>query len=212
NGLTNTTWDPNATYNSKQAATEEQLKSVSDVVQNANKGWNVKSDSNLAATQVKPTDTVDIGLATGESNLKSTAVNDGKGTTTIDFSLSKDLNIDTVTAGTGTNKTVLSQTGVNIDNGTTQTQLEAGKVVVKNTANTLALDADKGTLEGLSNKDISSADFATQGRAATEEQLKQIQTGLTDTGFGLTAADGNSVQKKLGQTVDVVGADSNITT
>ncbi|MCH7297412.1 hypothetical protein MMO41_19115, partial [Acinetobacter sp. ANC 5442] len=30
--------------------------------------------------------------------------------------------------------------------------------------------------------------------------------------FGLTAADGNSVQKKLGQTVDVVGADSNITT
>ncbi|MCI3880248.1 YadA-like family protein, partial [Acinetobacter genomosp. 16BJ] len=212
NGLTNTTWDPNATYNSKQAATEEQLKSVSDVAQNANKGWNVKSDSNLAATQVKPTDTVDIGLATGETNLKSTAVNDGKGTTTIDFSLSKDLNIDTVTAGTGTNKTVLSQTGVNIDNGTTQTQLEAGKVVVKNTANTLTLDAGKGTLEGLSNKDISSADFATQGRAATEEQLKQIQTGLTDSGFGLTAADGNSVQKKLGQTVDVVGADSNITT
>ncbi|ENX56679.1 hypothetical protein F902_03034, partial [Acinetobacter higginsii] len=174
-----------------------------DVAQNANKGWNVKSDSNLAATQVKPTDTVDIGLATGETNLKSTAVNDGKGTTTIDFSLSKDLNIDTVTAGTGTNKTVLSQTGVNIDNGTTQTQLEAGKVVVKNTANTLTLDAGKGTLEGLSNKDISSADFATQGRAATEEQLKQIQTGLTDSGFGLTAADGNSVQKKLGQTVDV---------
>ncbi|EOR06044.1 hypothetical protein F896_02502, partial [Acinetobacter genomosp. 15BJ] len=27
NGLTNTTWDPNTTYNSKQAATEEQLKS-----------------------------------------------------------------------------------------------------------------------------------------------------------------------------------------
>ncbi|NNP75137.1 hypothetical protein A7P54_01740 [Acinetobacter sp. Ac_3412] len=212
NGLTNTTWDPNATYNSKQAATEEQLKSVSDVAQNANKGWNVKSDSSLAATQVKPTDTVDIGLATGESNLKSTAVNDGKGTTTIDFSLSKDLNIDTVTAGTGSNKTVLSQTGVTIDNGTTQTQLEAGKVVVKNTANTLTLDAGKGTLEGLSNKDISGADFATQGRAATEEQLKQIQTGLTDSGFGLTAADGNSVQKKLGQTVDVVGADSNITT
>ncbi|MDU3124056.1 MAG: hypothetical protein E6710_17395, partial [Acinetobacter baumannii] len=33
-GLTNTTWDPNATYNQKQAATEEQLKSVSDVAQN----------------------------------------------------------------------------------------------------------------------------------------------------------------------------------
>ncbi len=212
NGLSNTTWDPNGIYNSQQAATEEQLKAVSDVAQNANQGWNVKSDSNLASTQVKPTDTVDIGLATGESNLKATAVNDGNGTTTIDFSLNRDLDIDTVTAGTGSNKTVLSQTGVNIDNGTTQTQLQAGKLVVNNTANTITLDASKGTLEGLTNKDTNSADFATQGRAATEEQLKQIQTGLTDSGFGLTAADGNAVQKKLGETVEVVGADSNITT
>jgi hypothetical protein len=147
-GLSNTTWDPNGIYNSKQAATEEQLKSVSDVAQNANQGWNVKSDNNLASTQVKPTDTVDIGLSTGENNLKATAVNDGKGTTTIDFSLNRDLDIDTVTAGTGSNKTVLSQTGVNIDNGTTQTQLQAGKLVVKNTANTVTLDASKGTLEG----------------------------------------------------------------
>ncbi len=174
NGLSNTTWDPNGIYNSQQAATEEQLKAVSDVAQNANQGWNVKSDSNLASTQVKPTDTVDIGLATGESNLKATAVNDGNGTTTIDFSLNRDLDIDTVTAGTGSNKTVLSQTGVNIDNGTTQTQLQAGKLVVNNTANTITLDASKGTLEGLTNKDTNSADFATQGRAATEEQLKQI--------------------------------------
>jgi hypothetical protein len=68
-GLTNTAWDPNATYNQKQAATEEQLKSVSDVAQNANKGWNVKSDSTLASTQVKPEDTVDIGLANDEKNL-----------------------------------------------------------------------------------------------------------------------------------------------
>ncbi|MEN4984607.1 ESPR-type extended signal peptide-containing protein, partial [Acinetobacter modestus] len=211
-GLSNTTWDPNGIYNSKQAATEEQLKSVSDVAQNANQGWNVKSDNSLASTQVKPTDTVDIGLSTGENNLKATAVNDGKGTTTIDFSLNRDLDIDTVTAGTGSNKTILSQTGVNIDNGTTQTQLQAGKLVVKNTANTVTLDASKGTLEGLTNKDTNSADFATQGRAATEEQLKQIQTGLTDSGFGLTAADGNAVQKKLGETVEVVGADSNITT
>ncbi|UPK77247.1 ESPR-type extended signal peptide-containing protein [Actinobacillus pleuropneumoniae] len=38
-GLTNTTWDPNTTYTGGQAATQEQLKSVSDVVQN---GWNIR--------------------------------------------------------------------------------------------------------------------------------------------------------------------------
>ncbi|ENX49256.1 hypothetical protein F943_01652 [Acinetobacter ursingii NIPH 706] len=97
-GLTNTAWDPNATYNQKQAATEEQLKSVSDVAQNANKGWNVKSDSTLASTQVKPEDTVDIGLANDEKNLKVAAIN-SNGTTTIDFSLSKDLLLDSVNAG-----------------------------------------------------------------------------------------------------------------
>ncbi|MFW2153944.1 hypothetical protein ACG94Q_22340, partial [Acinetobacter gyllenbergii] len=42
--------------------------------------------------------------------------------------------------------------------------------------------------------------------------LKTIQTGLTDSGFGLKAADSNTVNKKLGETIDIVGADSNITT
>ena len=97
-GLTNTTWDPNATYNQKQAATEEQLKSVSDVAQNANKGWNIKSDSTLNSTQVKPGDTVDVGLENGENNLKVAATN-SNGTTTIDFSLSKDLLLNSVNAG-----------------------------------------------------------------------------------------------------------------
>ena len=106
-GLTNTTWDPNATYNQKQAATEEQLKSVSDVAQNANKGWNVKSDSTLASTQVKPEDTVDIGLANDEKNLKVAATN-SNGTTTIDFSLSKDLLLDSVNAG----GTVIDKSGL----------------------------------------------------------------------------------------------------
>ncbi|MCU4413959.1 YadA-like family protein [Acinetobacter sp. WU_MDCI_Axc73] len=106
-GLSNTTWDPNATYNQKQAATEEQLKSVSDVAQNANQGWNVKSDSTLASTQVKPADTVDIGLANGENNLKVAATN-SNGTTTIDFSLNRDLLLDSVNAG----GTVIDNTGL----------------------------------------------------------------------------------------------------
>lgn len=211
-GLSNTTWDPNANYNQKQAATEEQLKQVSDVAQNANKGWNVKTDAILGTTQVKPGDTVDVGLATGETNLNVSAKNDSNGTTTIDFSLNKDLNIDSVTAGTATDSTVLNKDGITVQDGSTQSVISSGVISVKNTVNHVVLDANKGTLEGLTNKTTSGNDFATTGRAATEEQLKEIQTGLNDAGFALTAQDGNTVNKKLGESVDVIGADSNIST
>ena len=43
-GLSNTTWDPTGTYDDGRAATEEQLKKVSEVAQNANKGWNVTTN------------------------------------------------------------------------------------------------------------------------------------------------------------------------
>ncbi|MCP5972898.1 hypothetical protein NL361_29080, partial [Klebsiella pneumoniae] len=36
------------------------------------------------------------------------------------------------------------------------------------------IDSTTNTIKGLSNKDLTAADFATQGRAATEEQLQQV--------------------------------------
>ncbi|WP_228155156.1 hypothetical protein, partial [Acinetobacter ursingii] len=87
-GLTNTAWDPNATYNQKQAATEEQLKSVSDVTQNANKGWTDKSDSTLASTQVKPKENVDNGQSNKEKKLKGVRLHSDV-TTTFFFFLVK---------------------------------------------------------------------------------------------------------------------------
>ncbi|QLD63830.1 YadA-like family protein [Acinetobacter sp. MYb10] len=182
------------------------------MAQNANQGWNIKTDAILGTTQVKPGDTVDVGLATGETNLNVSAKNDSNGTTTIDFSLNKDLNIDSVTAGTATDSTVLNKDGMTVQDGSTQSVISSGVISVKNTVNQVVLDANKGTLEGLTNKTTSGKDFATTGRAATEEQLKEIQTGLNDAGFALTAQDGNTVNKKLGESVDVIGADSNIST
>ncbi|WP_370427244.1 ESPR-type extended signal peptide-containing protein [Actinobacillus pleuropneumoniae] len=44
-GLNNLTWDPNATYEGGKAATQEQLKLVSDEVQ---KGWNVQTNNDTA--------------------------------------------------------------------------------------------------------------------------------------------------------------------
>ncbi len=71
------------------------------------------------------------------------------------------------------------------------------------------------SITGLTNTTITSADFATKGRAATEEQLKQAMSSVTTVtsggGFGLTADDGKSVKADLGQTVSVKGS-SNITT
>ena len=54
------------------------------------------------------------------------------------------------------------------------------------------------------------------GRAATEDQLAAVSQSIIDPGngggFGLTAEDGQSVKKKLGATVDVVGDGKNIST
>ena len=44
----------------------------------------------------------------------------------------------------------------------------------KVTVGNVVIDKSTNTISGLSNKDLTAADFATQGRAATEEQLKQV--------------------------------------
>ena len=48
--------------------------------------------------------------------------------------------------------------------------------------------------------------------AVNGSQLYQTVNNLTTKGFGLTAQDGNSVKKPLGETVEVVGKDDNIST
>lgn len=72
------------------------------------------------------------------------------------------------------------------------------------------------SITGLTNKTLTDSDFATKGRAATEEQLKAAMGSASGGGFGLTA-DGddqvNSPKAKadLGGTIGIHG-DSNITT
>ena len=76
------------------------------------------------------------------------------------------------------------------------------------------------SITGLKNTTITSADFATKGRAATEEQLKAAMGSVTNVsnggGFGLTADKANTsgksdVKQNLGGTIGIHG-DSNITT
>jgi len=66
----------------------------------------------------------------------------------------------------------------------------------------------KGDIIGLQNRDTNADDFATVGRAATEEQLKLAMDGTTNKGLNFTGDTGGTIQKKLGETVTIYGGAS----
>lgn len=124
---------------------------------------------------------------------------------------------DTGTVSQGLNSTLKISGGVS-----NTTDLSDGKNVgVVASSDGLAIKlakdlTDIDSITGLKNTTIG-PDFATQGRAATEEQLKLMQSSITQSaqggGFGLTAdGDGTKAAKAdLGSTIGIHG-DSNITT
>lgn len=132
-------------------------------------------------------------------------------------------------AGDGAENTVswsLNNT-LKLSGGADITKLSDGNIgVVKNTAGDgLEIKLAKNltgieSITGLTNTTITSSDFATKGRAVTEEQLVLMKGSLTDSakggGFGLTADNANAsgtsdAKQNLGGTIGVHG-DSNITT
>ena len=77
--------------------------------------------------------------------------------------------------------------------------------------NTIKLDGKAGDVTGLTNKTLDSADFATKGRAATEEQLKLVQqeAAKKSTEKVQAKADANNIAKvapKAGDTFGAAGA------
>ena len=78
----------------------------------------------------------------------------------------------------------------------------------------ISIDKDAGVNAGdkkISN--VKAGDVSeTSKDAVNGSQLYQTINNLTTKGFGLTAQDGNSVKKPLGETVEVVGKDDNIST
>ena len=77
--------------------------------------------------------------------------------------------------------------------------------------NTIKLDGKTGDITGLTNKTLDSADFATKGRAATEEQLKLVQqeAAKKSTEKVQAKADANNIAKvapKAGDTFGAAGA------
>ena len=107
-GLTNKTLDGTDFAKTGRAATEEQLKLVSDKADTANKGWNLSTNGSKETTQVKPGEAVDFS---GDDNISVS--NDGRNVKT---TLNKDLKgIETITNGDA--KINLNETGIVISKG-----------------------------------------------------------------------------------------------
>ena len=118
----------------------------------ANKGWNLTTGVVTDATQVKPGDTVDFS---GDKNISVSH----KGTN-VSIALK-----DTLTLGSNATDGYVTVDGVK---GT----VWAGHAV---SAGNVNMDGDSGEITGLTNTTLNSKDFATTGRAATEEQLKLVK-------------------------------------
>ena len=139
------------------------------------------ADVKKATTTVTANNGEAANATTGNVTLTSTTAADGH--TIYDVKLN-----DKVTLGTGTNAVTIDGTagkatiGSSVVDGVNNTITTGG-------ANAVALDGAAGTVKtgtvtvtggttnditGLSNTTVTSADFATKGRAATEEQLKAV--------------------------------------
>lgn len=124
------------------------------------------------------------------------------GEDTLNIKLARDININSVTTG----DTVMNSDGIKVgdDVALDKDGLTAGDVSV--------------TKDGINAGDKKITDVAagdvneTSKDAVNGSQLYQTINNLTTKGFGLTAQDGNSVKKPLGETIEVVGADKNIST
>ncbi|TNG94228.1 hypothetical protein FHQ28_05010 [Pasteurellaceae bacterium USgator11] len=103
-GLTNTTFDA-ANITSGQAATEDQLKAVSEV---ANAGWNVQAN-NTTAENVAPKDTV-----TFKDGKNILVTQEGK---TLTIATSENPEFSSVKIGDATNNTTLTSTDKGLDVG-----------------------------------------------------------------------------------------------
>uniref|UniRef100_UPI00387EE3DE YadA-like family protein n=1 Tax=Acinetobacter higginsii TaxID=70347 RepID=UPI00387EE3DE len=107
----------------------------------------------------------------------------GTGSNTIDGAITsvKDAATKAKTTVTAGDNVVVTPT-TNAD-GSSNYQVATAKDVNfdKVTVGNVVVDKSSNTIEGLSNKDITSGDFATKGRAATEEQLKvAISNNITE--------------------------------
>ena len=163
---------------------------LNDVKKVANKGWNLTANGSNSSN-VAPGETVDLNNTDGNIQITKNATDDN-----VTFNLNKTINVTNVNAvgNVTAGDTVLNTDGLTIASGPSVTKS--------------GIDAADKKISNVKAGDVSE----TSQDAVNGSQLYQTINNITEKGFGLTAQDGNSVKKPLGETVEVVGKDDNIST
>ena len=207
NGLTNTTWDiDNPQPVSGQAATEDQLKTVSDgvktnktnITKNTNditninttigKGLNFKGDD-AAVINKKLGEQLDIKGGADASKLSDGNIGVVSGNGALNIKLAKDVKVDSVTTG----NTVINNNGLTVDGKTyvTNNGINANNQKVTNVADGQVAAGSKDAVNG--------------------GQLHDAKNEVINKGLRFNADNNSEKTNKLGSKVTVNG-DNNITT
>ena len=234
-GLDNTTWNvTNPDIVTGRAATEDQLKTVSDAVvavadgtsENATGGFGLADGSGTTVKQdLGKTITVKGGVTDGTATTENpdgvsnitTAVKDGA----LEVSLNKDLDLGS-TGSVTTGNTVINNDGVKVGD----TALTTGGLTITNgpSVTTTGIDAGSKQITNVaSGSDGTDADGnptynnLTNGanigdvKNITNTTVNDAKTELTNKGLDFTADSGDAVHRDLGETLNIAG-DGNITT
>ena len=200
-GLSNQTTAYDGFANGKgKAATEEQLKEISKVADNANQGWNLSTNGD-AASKVAPGETVDFS---GDKNISVS--NNGKD---VKVELNKDLDVNSVQTNALNAKYNLS-VGTANENGTVSFFVNSngafyaanGKLVVDKDGKLVAPEAELGKV---------TADEGVIGNVVLKDGVFYKNSALRDGELFVGDASGNYSQitpksAKLGQvTIDEKG-------
>ncbi|MCW9732104.1 YadA-like family protein [Avibacterium sp. 20-15] len=172
---------------------------IDEAIKHVNQGWKAtvsNSDGGEQSGQmedaIQPGETLTFDAG---KNIKLTQ-SEGK----ISIATKDDVNLNSVTANTvTTGNTSMNTDGLTITKDGKPTKVEAGKVTGLDERNPTDNKVDYGTGENA-------------GRAATESAVKSVDDKVNAAEFGLKAQDTKEVKKKLNNTIEVVGADSNIST
>ncbi|MEC5210574.1 autotransporter adhesin [Psychrobacter sp. PL15] len=130
---------------------------------------------------------------------------------------SANANALTVTPGTKDTTTNLTDYSIGLGTDTVASLLKAdNSVQYDNPAQTSVTLGGVGSVTPVALTNVASGGVRTvaanANNAANIGDLNTAVTDVTTAGFAIQAADGNTVQKNLGQAVEVVGSNSNITT
>ena len=150
------------------------------------------------------------------------------GSDTLQLKLAKDVNLTnagSLTVGStkltdgkveikdaSNNSNVSTSTNTVMTAGASSNTIDANSITLKNAANNVVLSGTTGTLTGLTNKTLTVSGFATQGRAATEEQLKLVND-TANKGWNITTNKDTANKSNVAPdaTVDFSNSDKNIT-